>query len=360
MKIAQVCPRYYPYIGGVESVVKEISERLAQKGFEVDVLSQDPLNKYPAVEHINGALVRRFKTGPLGLDFPFLNSTLRQYLRENTNRYDLIHAHSYHAFPALYAAWAKGKNKLVFNPYYHGEGHNLLMNLLHIPYRQIGKVIFRRADKIICISETEKSLVQKHFGALGKEITVIPPGVSLERIANAGSVPLAGKLIFCPARLEKYKNVQLAIKAMPHLPEEYKLAIIGDGPYKGKLVKLIERLRLGDKAEILSGLSNEQVYRWYKACDVVLNLSRQESFGLTVIEGLAAGKPVIVNNQTALAELATKFDQVYPVDAATLSPAKLAEQIALRCDSELRTPDLSEYSWDSIAERIKALYETLP
>jgi glycosyltransferase involved in cell wall biosynthesis len=348
MKIAQVCPTYYPYIGGVETVVKEVSERLVQKGFEVDVLSQDPLNKYPAVEHINGALVRRFKTGPLGLDFPFLSSTLRQYLRENTNRYDLIHAHSYHAFPALYAAWVKGKNKLVFNPYYHGEGHNFLMNLLH------------RADKIICISETEKSLVQKHFGALGKEITVIPPGVSLERIANAGSVPLAGKLIFCPARLEKYKNVQLAIKTMPHLPEEYKLAIIGDGPYKGKLVKLIERLRLGDKAEILSGLSNEEVYRWYKACDVVLNLSRQESFGLTVIEGLAAGKPVIVNNQTALAELATRFDQVYPVDAATLSPAELAEQIALRCDSELRTPDLSEYSWDSIAEQIKTLYESLP
>jgi len=359
MRIAQVCPRYSPYIGGVETVVKEISERLAQKGFEVDILSQDPLNKYPAVENINGVIVRRFKTGALGLDFPLLNSTLRQYLRENTNRYDLIHAHSYHAFPALYAAWAKGKNKLVFNPYYHGEGHNLLMNLLHIPYRQIGKVIFKRADSIICISETEKSLVQKHFGALGKEITVISPGVSLERIANAGSVPLAGKLILYPARLEKYKNVQLAIKAMPHLPEEYKLAIIGDGPYKGKLVKLIERLRLSDKAEILSGLSNEELYRWYKTCDVVLNLSRQESFGLTVIEGLAARKPVIVNNQTALAELAARFDQVYPVDARTLTPAQLAEQIGGVCDSRIEAPNLSEYSWDSITEQIRNLYESL-
>ena len=86
MKIAQVCPRYYPYIGGVETVVKEVSERLVQKGFEVDVLSQDPLNKYPAVESINGVLARRFKTGPLGLDFPLLNSTLRQYLKENNFR----------------------------------------------------------------------------------------------------------------------------------------------------------------------------------------------------------------------------------------------------------------------------------
>ncbi|MBT9150321.1 MAG: D-inositol 3-phosphate glycosyltransferase [candidate division WS2 bacterium] len=359
MQVAQVCPRYHPYIGGVETVVKEIGERLVQKGFKVEVLSQDPLGKYPSIENINGVTVRRFKTGPLGWDFAFSNNTLRNFLNENSHTYDLIHGHSYHAFPALYAAWAKGENKLVFNPYYHGKGHNLLMTLFHIPYRQVGKVIFKRADNIICISETEKSLAQRHFAASGEKIIVISPGVSLERIANAGPVPLAGKLILCPGRLEKYKNTHLAIKAMPYLQPEYRLTIIGNGPYKEKLSQLIEKLNLADRVQILSGLSNEEVYCWYKTCNLVLNLSSQESFGLTVIEGLAAGKPVIVNSQPALAELTIKFDQVYSVEAEKLSPLQLAREIALGCDREAFIPDLSEYSWDSIAERIKNLYESL-
>ncbi len=41
MKIAQVCPRYYPYIGGVETHVQEISQRLVKRGFEVDVVCTD-------------------------------------------------------------------------------------------------------------------------------------------------------------------------------------------------------------------------------------------------------------------------------------------------------------------------------
>lgn len=359
MRVAQVCPRYSPYIGGVETVVKEIGERLVQKGFEVDVLSQDPQGKYPASQMVNGVKVTRFEASGLGWDLPFSNNGLKSFLKKNGGKYDLIHAHSYHAFPALYAAWAKKGNKLVFSPYYHGKGHNLPMTLLHFPYQPIGRVIFQRADHIICISETEKSLVQRHFGALGEKIIVISPGVSLERIANAGPVPLAGKLILCPGRLEKYKNVHLAIQAMPYLPSEYKLRIIGDGPYKAKLLWLIQKLDLGDRVEILSGLPNDEVYKWYRTCNLVLNLSSQESFGLTVIEGLASGKPVIVNNETALAEMASKFEQVYSVDAATLPAEQLAEQITRACDRTVETPDLSQYSWDRITDQIEDLYLSL-
>jgi len=70
---------------------------------------------------------------------------------KNSESFDIVHAHSYHAFPALYAAQAKSKNKFIFTPHFHGRGHSLLRSLLHIPYKIFGKTIFPKADKIICV-----------------------------------------------------------------------------------------------------------------------------------------------------------------------------------------------------------------
>ncbi|MDI6640295.1 MAG: glycosyltransferase, partial [Methanocellales archaeon] len=62
MKIAQVCPRYHPDIGGVETHVKEISERLVKRGFEVEVICTDPTGRLPKHEMINGVKVTRFRS----------------------------------------------------------------------------------------------------------------------------------------------------------------------------------------------------------------------------------------------------------------------------------------------------------
>jgi hypothetical protein len=62
LKIALVCPRYYPCIGGVETHVKEIGERLALLGNKVEVLTTDYPGKLNKTEEINGVLVRRFRS----------------------------------------------------------------------------------------------------------------------------------------------------------------------------------------------------------------------------------------------------------------------------------------------------------
>ena len=359
MKIAMVSGGYYPYIGGVETVVKQTSEGLVRKGFGVEVLTQDRLQKCPPTETINGVTVRRFKTGPLGWDSDDSSYSLRGFLRRNANEYDLIHAHGYHCFSPLYAAWAKGKNRLVLNAHYHGVGHNLLMTLLLQPYHHVGKTVFEKADRVVCVSETEKLSIQKHFVISEGKISIIPNGVEYESIARAIPFPSDGKLLLCVSRLEKFKNVHLAVQALPHLPEEYKLIIVGSGPYKGKLLQLIEKLHLSHRVQILSGLSDQELYRWYKTCDLVLNLSSQEAFGMTVIEGLAAGKPIIVNSKMALGELAAKLDGVRAVDAQKLSPEMLATEIRLTRGMVVGKPDLAEYSPESIVDRIRDVYESV-
>ena len=105
MKILQVCPRYYPYFGGVEEHVRNISQRLAEK-HEVTVATMDPSVKLPKEEVIDGVKIKRFR------EMYYFSKDLRNYLIKNSDSFDVVHAHSYHAFPALYAAQAKKRNKL--------------------------------------------------------------------------------------------------------------------------------------------------------------------------------------------------------------------------------------------------------
>jgi 1,2-diacylglycerol 3-alpha-glucosyltransferase len=124
MKIAQVCHRYHPYIGGVETHVREISERLSKKGFQVDILTTDPSRRLSAVELLNNISVRRFHSWAPANSYHF-SLELRKYLKENSNKYDIVHVHSYHDIPAYYASIGKKTNKLFFTPHYHGAGQIL-------------------------------------------------------------------------------------------------------------------------------------------------------------------------------------------------------------------------------------------
>lgn len=143
MRIAQVSPRFYPYVGGIETHVREISRRLIREGIEVEVLTTDPSGELEKTQILDGVLIRRFRSFAPGEAY-FLSCNLEQYLRKHSDSYDIVHAHSYSAFPSAHAARTKTQNKFVFTPHYHETGHTFLRRLLHVPYRFLGGQIFRK------------------------------------------------------------------------------------------------------------------------------------------------------------------------------------------------------------------------
>ncbi len=350
MKIAQVCHRYYPNEGGVEEHVKEISERLARK-HDVEVISADMSPDKSYSEEINGVKVKRFKSIAPN-DAYFFSPQILFYLRKTD--FDIIHAHNYHAFPALFASLVKG-GKFVFTSHYHGTGSTAFRDFLNRLYKLLGSKIFKRADKVLCVSEYEKDLVMRDFGVDDNDIVVIPNGLNLEGIKEAKPFEFDGDLILYVGRLEKYKNIHLVIKAMKFLPKTHFYIIGKAGNYKNELENLIRKLNLENRVKILDNVSDSEKYRWLKTCLLFVNLSGVEAFGITVLEALAAGKPVVVNEEGGLRELADKFEGVFPVDAKEVSIEGLARVMEERIEGNVRV-DLSEYDWDNVAKRIEEVY----
>jgi len=354
MKIAHVCPRYYPYIGGVNTHVKEISERLVKRGYEVEILTTDPSGILPVEEEINGVRVRRFKSWAPSESYYF-SMALKRYLVENSENYDVVHTHSYHAFPSLYAAQAKGRNKLVFTPHYHGTGHTFLRKLLHIPYKYVAKTIFDKADQIICVSNYERQLITKRFKVSERKIVVIPNGVNLEEFTHLKKREKDYKTILYVGRLEKYKGLDYLVKALRKLGKGFFLEIVGGGPYKKSLVKLADRLGVRNRVRFYQDLPRKELLQRYADADIFVMLSKHEAFCISVAEALASKTPCIVANASALREWVDDencFGINYPIDVNEL--VRLIKKAL-----NIRVKNLKLLTWDEVAERISTVYTAL-
>lgn len=299
MKIAQVCPRYHPDIGGVETHVREISERLVKMGHEVEVITTDPTGKLRKSELVNGVEVTRFRSLAPG-DAYYIAPQIYRYLRRK--QFDIIHVHSYHALPALFAALANPGSKLIFTPHYHRSGHTFFRDILHKPYRSLGKIIFSRADKVICVSEYEKGLLNEDF-AISDKIVKIPNGIDLAEFRNLlrKQKGTDEKTLLYVGRLEEYKGVQYIIRALPGLPE-FRLRIVGKGPYEDELRKLASQAGVADRIDWLKDISRLELLQCYACADIFMMLSKHEAYGITVAEALASGTPCIVAQGSALDE----------------------------------------------------------
>lgn len=352
MKIAQVCPRYSPYIGGVETHVREVSERLVKIGFEVEVLSTVQSKKLLKEEVINGVLVKRFSSWAPGEAY-YISNDLKKYLNKNSGDYDVVHAHSYHALPAFYAAVAKKQNKLLVTSHYHGSGHTFFRSLLHIPYKHFGGRIFDRADKIICVSKYEKRLILENFDIDEEKIVVIPNGVVSQEFNGLRKKARRGRVLLSVGRLEKYKGFQYLIGVLPRLQNDTTLDIVGKGPYKESLVSLGRRLGVGNRVSFFQDMPRTELLQKYVDADVFLLLSEHEAYGMSVAEALSAGTPCIVANASALQEWVDD-EACFGIDV----PINLNQLGHLMLDvigKTVKKPKILD--WNDVTERIGRLYQ---
>jgi glycosyltransferase involved in cell wall biosynthesis len=161
----------------------------------------------------------------------------------------------------------------------------------------------KNADCIRVVSESMKDKLIQSFGIDSFKISVLPIFVDIEKIKNASvsadlhkKYPQFEKIILMVSRLEKEKNIQLAVTAMEEVIEKYPesgLVIVGSGSELKNLKSQVSNLRLRDNVIFESWQNKETIFSYYKTADLFLVTSDYEGYGLTIIEALASGLPVL-------------------------------------------------------------------
>jgi glycosyltransferase involved in cell wall biosynthesis len=415
MRVAFVTSRYPPFTGGVETHVQRLAEGLVAAGHDVVVHTADrPAlpggtrdaghddDPPPARESRNGVRVRRHRSLAPGGAFHVAPGVAPAVRREDA---DLVHAHNYHSLPVLFAALglATGTPEvpLVVTPHYHGGSASGVRDRLLAAYRPVGGWALARADAVIAVSDWERRRLAADFGV---EATVIPNGLDVDRFAAAadaaGSEPVsrsrgrgrgeksAGRdgpgggesvpgpdgggavadrddadrhgrpYLLTVGRLEAYKGVQHAIRALADLPE-FDLVVAGSGPYRETLEATAEAVGVAGRVDFRGYVPDEDLPGLYAGAAAFLALSSFEAYGMTVAEALAAGTPCVVRERGALVDWVDRPDCVGVTDGPDGEPTPAAVRAAVEAAVDRPAPSDPLPTWESVLDRVVDVYGQL-
>ncbi|MBU4274295.1 glycosyltransferase family 4 protein [Patescibacteria group bacterium] len=282
-------------------------------------------------------------------------------------KFDIIHAHFvYHA--GYVGAKLKGRYKkpLIIT----GHGYDVY----ELPFRdndfkKIVKYILKSADYVTTVSKSNyKKLVE--FGTDKKKITIIPNSynakkfkqISQEECKDRLDIPKNKKIIISVGYLEEIKGYEYSIKAMREVinkENDVLYFIIGNGPLKTRLQRLINNLNLNGYVNLVGGKPHDEVPLWMNACDLSVMPSLKESFGIAQIEAMACGKPVVATRNGGSEDIIVNKKLGYLVEPK--NPDELAEKILLaldrKWDKEYILEHVKKFESEKIAKETLKIYK---
>ncbi len=376
MKIAYVTAFYYPTIGGVEQVVKELAERYVKQGHEVHVFTSDwdKKNRIKLKEEIiNGVKVHRhfhiLKIANFASIFPSVLWTLSRY------KFDIIHTHvSGHAHTFFGSIIAKLKSTPLIHTTHcpWTEGFRSLAGriLVNFSYKTINRISFKLSDKIIAITPWEIPFIEKYGGNKNKIIT-IPNGVDkifFQKIKNNDfkkELKINDPIVLFFGRLNPTKGPDKFVLAAKEILKERKdVKFLIVGPDEGMLNK-VKELSKDEKNIIILGpiREKEKIVQMYQSSEVYVMPSYREGLPLTLIEALASGLPIVASPVNGIPFEISDPENGFFVKYGDI--AKLKEKILFLLENKKLAKEISKnniekaknYDWDLIAEKTLNLYK---
>lgn len=191
--------------------------------------------------------------------------------------------------------------------------------------KKLGHLTYNRVDQLICVSESLKQMVKKHFN----QDSIVVHNMIAKAFCNSNFDSITNKKIrfVATGSLIRRKGFDMLpeVFSMLNLPkEQWELTIIGDGEEYDNLVQQIHSTSLQDNIHLIGLKTKEQIVEILKNSSVFILPSRNENFSVAVLEALACGLPVIASICGGIRECINEKNGVlFPVDDS----AKLAQSI---------------------------------
>jgi len=385
--------------GGMNVYIVEVARRLAEAGVEVEIFTRAAASELPPVaEMAPGVLVRHIVSGPFeGLakeDLPgqlcaFTNGVLRAEASRAPGWYDLVHSHYWLSGQVGWLAKDRWGVPLVHTAHTLAKVKNSLLADGDKPEpvaRVIGEEqVVAEADRLVANTPAEaRELVDLYDADLGR-VTVVEPGVDLDRFAPVGTagrlaarrrfgLPADAYVVAFVGRIQPLKAPDVLLRAAAELrardPETgRKLVVAVCGGPSGSglerptaLMDLAGELGIADAVRFLPPQPREALADLYRAADLVGVPSHNESFGLVAIEAQACGTPVVA---AAVGGLVTAVrDGISGVLVDTHHPhdwARVIGQLLRAPGKRARLADAAvtharQFSWSRTACGLLAVY----
>ncbi len=342
-------------IGGAERLVTQLIPRFRRAGIETELAVFDATQTdFLSQIETEGITIHKFGMGYSSMYNPL--HILR--LRELVSRFDIIHAHN--SSCQLFTAIACAKN--IDRPRTVTTEHNTRNRRRKWNwYKAVDRWMYGCYDAIVCCSHATQKELNNSLAGHSLRIQVINNGVDIENINKSKpSFSLKKPAAVMVAAFRPQKDHRTAIEAIKRLPDVH-LYFAGNGSTRNEAEKYVNRNGIGNHVHFLGSV--DDIGGLYKSADCAILCSNYEGFGLSAVEAMAAGTPLIATDVPGLGDIAR--------EAAILVPPKDPEALAKSISDLLSTPPLrsslisagldraAQFSIESTAKQYINLYNNL-
>jgi D-inositol-3-phosphate glycosyltransferase len=313
--------------GGLNVYVAEVSRRLAAAGVEVEIFTRATSSELPpSVEMAPGVLVRHVPAGPyegLGKDelpgqlCAFSGAVLEAEAQHEPGYYDLVHSHYWLSGQVGGVARVRWGVPLVHSAHTLAKVKNAALADGDRPepaVRVLGEEqVVADADLLVANTPAEAGQLVSLYGAEDARVVTVPPGVDLTRFRPGDQraarrrfgLPVSGHVLLFVGRIQPLKAPDMLVRAAaemirvePGLRRKLTVVVCGGASGNGMaepaaLRLLAAGLGVDDVVRFIDPVPPDELGQLYRAADVTVVPSHNESFGLVAVESQACGTPVV-------------------------------------------------------------------
>ena len=369
--------------GGLNVYVREVAERMAAQGIEVDVFTRRSDPGQPArLTLAPGVAVHHLDAGPpTPVDKEEVTNHLCAFLlalqaHPTAGTHDVLHAHYWLSGWVGRRIAPRWGVPLVQTFHTLGVLKNATLApgdspepplRLHAEER-----VAKDADRVLVLTCGEARLLHTTYGLSGARLTVVPAGVDLDRFSPGSTDldPAEGPELLFVGRLQPLKGPDVALRTLAevrrHVPDA-RLRIVGGASGNGRgrtgpdeLRALAVELGVADAVTFEDAVAQAHLVERYRAAEVLLAPSRSETFGLVALEAQACGTPVVGADVPGLEAVVrgggTLVPNHDPADHAAAVVRLLTDPVHAATTRRAGLAAARAASWDRTVERLLAVY----
>lgn len=376
-KILIFSTAYYPFVGGAEVAVREITNILGSD-FEFELITARFRKDLPEHEMIGNILVHR-----IGFGYPLLDKLTLPFSGA-FKAYRLSRKEDFLCFWGIMATFGSGAGYIcnIFRKIKRLKKIPIVLTLQegdsedHFKFRWAGLInlswwlALKNTDFLTGLSDFLLTRATR-MGYKGP-YALVPNGVNIKLFSQTFSTDEVEKIkeklgkkqneifLVTTSRLTRKNAVDDIISALTCIPKNISLVVIGEGPEGLKLQKQAVDLKVVDRVKFLGFVPQNDIPKYFSACDIFIRPSRSEGFGNSFIEAMASRLPVIATPVGGIVDFID--DKETGFFCSPDNPKSIAETISF----VVRNPDLTEhiikkaydrvvskYGWDCVADQMK-------
>ena len=326
MKIGIFTDTYNPVTSGVVTSINMVEQEMKKRGHEVYVFTTSK-----SVQPNENQTLYMLKSMPLLIAKQYKNRIATFYSREVAKQIkelglDIVHTQTEFSLGAFGKIISR-KYDIPFIHTYHTmwedyihyitpiKGRNIYLKRI---VRNFSRGFVRKAECVITPSNKTAKYLKYKCKVKNKPIYIIPTGIDIEpfkkenftledknNLKESLGIGKDKKVILFLGRVAEEKSIDVLMDSMPDIFKDYPNAvfvIVGDGPGKKSLEEQASKLNIADKVIFTGKVPWNEVPKYYNIGDVFVNASITETQGLTFVEAMAAGLPIVAKYAPNLSE----------------------------------------------------------